>query len=301
MSNPETPEATPESNESFQDILSQFEQSKSRRPEEARQGREGTVVAVTADSVLVDVGFKTEGILPLAAFQSAGETVKPGDKLVVSIKGRDPEGYYQLTRGKSERPKDWASLERAFAEKAIIVGTVTAAIKGGLSVDVGVRAFMPASRSGVRDPAEMEKLVGQEIRCRITKLDVTEEDVVVDRRVITEEEERATKQRRYSEIQEGETVRGTVRSLADYGAFVDIGGVDGLLHVAEISWSRVNKPSDLLSVGQEIEARVLKVDPDKRRISLGMKQLLPHPWDAAADKYKQSERVRGSATRLADF
>jgi small subunit ribosomal protein S1 len=153
----------------------------------------------------------------------------------------------------------------------------------------------------VRDAAEMEKLVGQEIRCRITKLDVTEEDVVVDRRVIAEEEERATKERRYSEIQEGETVRGTVRSLADYGAFVDIGGVDGLLHVAEISWSRVNKPSDLLSVGQEIEARVLKVDPEKRRISLGMKQLLPHPWDAAAEKYKTGERVRGTVSRLADF
>src|SRR5437660_957015 len=178
---------------------------------------------------------------------------------------------------------------------------LTAAIKGGLSVDVGVRAFMPASRSGVRDAAEMEKLVGQEIRCRITKLDVTEEDVVVDRRVITEEEERATKERRYSEIQEGETVRGTVRSLADYGAFVDIGGVDGLLHVAEISWSRGNKPSDLLSVGREIEAGVLKVDPDKRRISLGMKQLLPHPWTAAADKYKSGERVRGTVTRLMEF
>jgi small subunit ribosomal protein S1 len=119
--------------------------------------------------------------------------------------------------------------------------------------------------------------------------------------VIAEEEERATKERRYSEIQEGETVRGTVRSLADYGAFVDIGGVDGLLHVAEISWSRVNKPSDLLSVGQEIEARVLKVDPEKRRISLGMKQLLPHPWDTAAEKYKTGERVRGTVSRLADF
>src|SRR6202790_3623310 len=213
MSNPETPEAAPESNESFKDILSQFEQSKSRRPEEERRGREGTVIAVTADSVLVDVGFKTEGILPLSAFQSAGETVKPGDKLVVSIKGRDPEGYYQLTRGKSERPKDWASLERAFAEKAIIVGTVTAVVKGGLSVDVGVRAFMPASRSGARDAAEMEKLVEQEILCRIIKLDVAEEDVVVDRRAVAEEEDRSTKERRYSEVREGDTVSATVRSL----------------------------------------------------------------------------------------
>ena len=189
---PESP-AVDESNESFKDILSQFEQSKSRKPDEAAKGREGTVIAVTADSVLVDIGFKTEGILPLAAFPGAGEKVKAGDKLLVSIKGRDPEGYYQLTLGKIERPKDWAALQKAFAEKTTIMGTVTAVVKGGLSVDVGVRAFMPASRSGARDAAEMEKLVEQEIRCRITKLDETEEDVVVDRRIVLEEEERAAK------------------------------------------------------------------------------------------------------------
>jgi small subunit ribosomal protein S1 len=299
MSNPETPETIPESNESFKDILSQFEQTNSRKPEEARQGREGTVVAVTADSVLIDIGFKTEGILPLAAFQN--ESVKPGDKLVVSIRGRDPEGYYQLTRGKSERPKDWASLERAFAEKAIIVGTVTAVVKGGLSVDVGVRAFMPASRSGARDAAEMEKLVEQEIRCRITKLDVTEEDVVVDRRAVAEEEERAAKDRRYSEVREGATLRGTVRSLTDYGAFVDIGGVDALLHVSDISRSRINKPSDVLSVGQEVEVKVLKIDSEKRRISVGMKQLEPDPWDSVTTKYTPGERVHGVVTRILDF
>jgi small subunit ribosomal protein S1 len=306
MSNPDAlepkspSESASEPKESFQDILAQYEQSHSHKAEEGSKGREATVITLTTDSVLLDIGFKTEGIIPLAALP-AGLTVKPGDKLLVTVKGRDPEGYYELSLGKIARPTDWASLEQAFNEKTTIVGTVMAAVKGGLSVDVGVRAFMPASRSGVRDAAEMEKLVGQEIRCRITKLDVTEEDVVVDRRVIAEEEERATKERRYSEIKEGETVRGTVRSLADYGAFVDIGGVDGLLHVAEISWSRVNKPADLLSVGQEIEARVLKVDPEKRRISLGMKQLLPHPWDAAADRYKPGERVRGTVTRLMDF
>jgi small subunit ribosomal protein S1 len=305
MSIPTDPETQPnnassaETKESFQDMLSQYEKSHSHKPEEGSKRIEATVVTLTADSVLLDIGFKTEGIVALTALR--GETVKPGDKLFVTVKGRNPEGYYEVALGKVSRPTDWESLEKAFNEKATIVGTVTAAIKGGLSVDVGVRAFMPASRSGVRDAAEMEKLVGQEIRCRITKLDVTEEDVVVDRRVISEEEDRQAKERRYSEITAGETVRGTVRSLADYGAFVDIGGVDGLLHVAEISWSRVNKPSDLLSVGQEVEVRVLKVDQDKRRISLGMKQLLPHPWVAAADKYKPGERVRGTVTRLMDF
>jgi small subunit ribosomal protein S1 len=303
MSDPGSPESrrVNEPSESFKDILSEFEQSKSRKPEEAGKGREGTVIAVTADSVLVDIGFKTEGILPLAAFQGAGETVKTGDKIVVSIKGRDPGGYYELTRGKIERPKDWAALQKAFAEKTTIVGTVTGVVKGGLSVDVGVRAFLPASRSGARDPAEMEKLVETEIRCRITKLDETEEDLVVDRRMVVEEEERAVKERRYSEIKQGTTVHGTVRSLTNYGAFIDIGEVDALLHVSDISRSRVNNPEDVLSVGQEVDVKVLKIDPAKRRISVGMKQLEPDPWDSVAAKYKPGERARGTVTRVLDF
>ena len=309
MSDPSIPDSQPsiqsvsESEESFGDLLSQHEKSRSRKTEDANKGREGTVVAITADSVLVDIGYKSEGILPLAVFQSAGETIKPGDKLRVTVKGRDPDGYYELSRGKVERPTDWPALEKAFAEKAAILGTVTAVVKGGLSVDLGVRAFMPASRSGTRDAAEMEKLVGQEIRCRITKLDVTEEDVVVDRRAIAEEEERVAKDRRYGELKEGETVSGVIRSLTEYGAFVDIGGVDALLHVGEISWGRVNKPADVLTVGQQIEVKVLKIstDPDKRRIAVGMKQLEANPWEAVPEKYKTGERVRGVVTRIVDF
>ncbi len=303
MSNPSAPESNPvaESSESFEDILSQYEKSHSRKKEDGGKQLEATVIAVSSESVFFDIGFKTEGIIPLAVFQSAGQSVKPGDKMPVSVKGRDPEGYYELSRQKIAQPTDWSSLEQAFAEKATIVGTVTGVIKGGFSVDVGVRAFMPASRSGVRDAAEMEKLVGQEIRCRIIKLDATEEDVVVDRRALAEEEERGVKERRYSEIREGETVRGTVRSLTDYGAFIDLGGVDGLLHVGEIAWSRISKPADVLSLGQQIEARVLKVDPERRRISLGMKQLQRDPWDSVAQKYKLGERVRGTVTRVLEF
>src|SRR5579859_5147248 len=209
-----TPE---ESAESFGDILSQYERSHSHKAEGPAKGLEGTVIAVTADAVMVDIGFKTEGIIPLADFQKAGEPVKAGDKIPVSIKGRDPEGYYELSRLKVERPKDWSSLERAFEAKVPILGVVTAVVKGGVSVDVGVRAFMPASRSGAKDAAEMEKLIGQEIRCRVIKVDVADEDVVVDRRTVLEEEERATKERRYTELKEGETVTGTVRTLTDYG------------------------------------------------------------------------------------
>jgi small subunit ribosomal protein S1 len=301
MSNPNIPESPTkaESSESFGSILSQFERS--HRPKAVEGLREGTVVSLSSDSVFIDLGFKTEGVLPLSEIQGDRETVKPGDKLQVTIKGRDPEGYYQLTLSKAARPTDWAALERAFANKATIVGTVTGVVKGGLSVDVGVRAFMPASRSGVRDAAEMEKLVEQEIRCRIIKLDAADEDVVVDRRIVAEEEEQIGKDRRYSELKEGDLVSGTVRSLTEYGAFVDVGGADALLHISDISWSRVNKSADVLSVGQEIEAKVLKIDAEKRRISIGMKQLQPHPWDSVPAKFKVGERVRGTVTRVMDF
>jgi small subunit ribosomal protein S1 len=303
--NDPTSQLTTEPTESFGDLLSQYEKSHTRQRtnEDGSKQLQGTVIAVSADSVYVDIGFKSEGILPLADFQAAGEAVKVGDKFPVSIKGRDAEGYYQLTRARVERPKDWATLEKAFADKATIVGTVTGVIKGGLSVDVGVRAFMPTSRSGVRDAAEMMKLVDQEILCRIIKLDVADEDVVVDRRVVLEEQERSAKDRRYSEMKEGDTVNGSVRSLTDYGAFVDLGGVDGLLHVSDISWSRVSKPADVLSVGQPVEVKVLKIstEGEKRRISVGLKQLQAQPWDAVAGKYKVGERVRGTVTRVADF
>jgi small subunit ribosomal protein S1 len=305
MSDPnqlETPETletseTPESTESFDQLLSQYEREHKRVSEGGARQLEGTVIAVTADVVLLDIGYKSEGTLPLTDLPNA----KPGDKIMVSVKGRDADGYYLLSRTRVAVPKDWSALEKAFTEKATIVGTVTAVVKGGLSVDVGVRAFMPASRSGTRDAAELEKMVGQEIRCRITKLDVTDEDVVVDRRALLQEEERAGKERRYAEVREGDTVHGTVRSLTEYGAFIDLGGADGLLHISDIAWSRINRPEDVLTVGQEIEARVLKVDTEKQRISLGMKQLLPHPWDAVPEKYKAGDRVRGVVTRVADF
>jgi small subunit ribosomal protein S1 len=301
-SNPETPatQTAVKSTESFGDILTQFTKSNSRRTEGSRQ-LQATVIAVNAEAVFFDIGYKSEGLLPLAALQ--GETLKPGDKALVTVKGRDLDGYYELSLFKVERPMDWSALEKAFADKTTVLGTVTGVIKGGFSVDVGVRAFMPASRSGVRDAADMEKLVGQEVRCRIIKLDVTDEDVVVDRRAVAEEEERSAKDKFYSQIKEGETVGGTIRSLTDYGAFVDLGGMDALLHVSDIAWGRVNKPSDVLSVGQSVEVKVLKVgsDADKRRISVGLKQLQPHPWDAVAAKFVAGDRVRGTVTRLMEF
>ncbi|HOL71971.1 MAG TPA: 30S ribosomal protein S1 [Bryobacteraceae bacterium] len=289
--------------ESFGAILSEFEESHRRAAEGQGESRQGTVVAISSEFVFVDIGFKTEGVIPVEEFRDASGNldVKQGDQLVVSIKGRNADGYYLLSKIKVERPKDWSSLETAFAEKRTIAGVVTGVVKGGLSVDVGVRAFLPASRSGVREAAALEQLVGQEITCKIIKLDVTNEDVVVDRRAVLEEEEARARQEAFDALQEGAVVRGTVRTLTDFGAFIDLGGVDGLLHVSDMSWGRVGKPADVLAVGDSIEVKVLKIDRQSRRISLGTKQLQPDPWSLAAEKYPVGQRVHGKVTRVADF
>ena len=290
-----------EPQEDFADILSQFERSHTHQPASGAKQIEGSVISITAEQVFVDIGYKIEGVLPRSAFPNNAEGVKAGEKVFVSVKGRNEEGYYDLTRFKVAQPHDWTALEEAFKQKTAVVGTVTAVVKGGVSVDVGVRAFMPASRSGTRDAAELEQLVGTEITCRITKLDVTDEDVVVDRRAVLEEQARALQEGRLAALQPGDVLEGTVRSLAPYGAFVDLGGFDGLLHVSDISWSRVNKPDDVLSVDQKIQVRILKIDPETKKISLGLKQLQPEPWEAAATKYQAGQRVTGVVTRLTDF
>jgi small subunit ribosomal protein S1 len=272
------PEQTSEPTENFADILSNFERGQARKPESGAKQLEGAVVSLSADQVFLDIGYKTEGVLPRSAFENNAADVKAGDRFPVSVKGRNEEGYYELSRFKVAQPRDWTALENAFEQKLAVVGTVTGVVKGGATVDIGVRAFMPASRSGTRDAVELEKLVGTEVTCRITKLDVTDEDVVVDRRVVLEEQARATADGKFAAMSEGAVVNGTVRSLMSYGAFVDLGGVDGLLHVSDIAWSRVNKPEDVLSQGQEIRVRILKIDPETKKISLGLKQLEAEPW-----------------------
>ena len=298
--------ATPEEEQggSFADLLSEYDRDRRSSKGSGEGGTkqvQGTVVSVTAESVFVDIGQKIEGVLTLASLGPDGAAIKAGDRLMVSVKGRNEEGYFDLTRQKVAQPKDWSAFEAAFADKATIAGTVTAMVKGGFTVDVGVRAFMPASRSGVREAAQMEKLVGQEIHCRIIKLEVDSEDIVVDRRVVAEEEEKSNKEQRYNELTVGDVMTGTVRTLTDYGAFVDLGSVDALLHIGEISWARIQKSSDVLSTGDSIQVKVIAIDPVKQRIAVSMKQLLPQPWDSVAGRYNAGDRVTGTVTRLADF
>jgi small subunit ribosomal protein S1 len=287
---PDPPEASP-NDSSFGEILTQFEKSHHAGGETV----EGTVVSVTPDGAFVDIGRKMDGVLP------PNPDLKPGTKVLVSIRGRDDEGNYLLSTIKIEIPRDWTALEAAFKNKSIIGGTVLEAVKGGLRVDVGVRAFMPASRSGARELADLEKLVGEQIECRITKLDTENEDVVVDRRVVLEERERQAKLEAFERLQEGVVVHGTVRTIMDFGAFVDIGGVDGLLHVSDMTYARGVKPSEVVKIGEELDLKILKINREARKISLGLKQLSPDPWTLAVEKYSQGMRIKGKVARVADF
>jgi small subunit ribosomal protein S1 len=317
----ETKEQSGETAEqSFADILKEFETA--TRPASQRSGSSkgkgkgkgrsrpsgppavrGTVVGISGDFVLIDFGAKSEGVIPKADLMDpdGNLSVKRGDTFDVTITGYNSEGMATLSHVAGPRPRDWDGLLRASENKEIIAGRVTGVVKGGLTVDVGTRAFLPASRSGVRDAADFEKLVGQEIRCRIIKIDVDDEDVVVDRRSVMEEEANQVRQNTLEALEEGAVVRGTVRSLAGYGAFVDVGGIEGLLHVGDISWSRVSDPSTELAVGDLLDLKVLKVDKHAGKISLGLKQMSPDPWEEATAKLNPGDRVTGEVTKLMDF
>jgi small subunit ribosomal protein S1 len=287
--------------EDFGELLKAFEKSHSHKAAPGQKQLQGTVISLSADQVFLDIGYKTEGVLPRSAFDDNADGVKVGDSYPVSVTGRNEEHYYELSRFKVAQPRDWSALEAAFAEKTAVVGTVTEVVKGGLRVDIGVRAFMPASRSGTKDAAELEKLVGTEITCRITKLDVQDEDVVVDRRVVLEEQARGLVEDRRATMREGDVLTGTVRSLAPYGAFVDLGGIDGLLHISDMAHTRVAKPEDVVAVGQEIQVRILKIDPETKKLSLGLKQLQPEPWATVPDRFQAGQRITGTVTRLQEF
>ncbi len=292
-----------EPTENFAELFAEFESAHKRQKstDGTQRQLEGTVISISPEFVFIDIGYKIEGSIPRADFAQNADTVKPGDKFPVSIKGRTEDGYYALTRFKVAQPTDWTALEAAFNAKTPVSGTVTAVVKGGLTVDVGVRAFMPASRTGTRDAAEMEKLVGTEITCRITKLDTSDEDVVVDRRSVLEEQSLLRAEGRRAALTVGDTVHGTVRSLTSFGAFIDLDGIDGLLHIGDISWARVNAASDVLTVGQELDVKILKIDAESHRLSLGLKQLQPEPWETVPERYSAGQRVAGTVTRLADF
>lgn len=266
---------------------------------------EGRVLKVTEKEVIVDFGYKSEGLVPIEQFLSPeGQvTVEPGDSIDVMIDrgGPEPEGYVLLSHEKASRIRAWHNLEKAYREGLLVSGRVLGRVKGGLSVDVGVKAFMPSSQVDVRPVHNLDVLIGQDIPVKIVKVNRRRGNVVVSRKLAVEEEVAARKQATLEMLEEGSVVTGVVKNLTEYGAFVDLGGIDGLLHVSDMSYGRVNHPSEVVSVGDEITVKVLKFDREKERVSLGLKELTPDPWESVAERYQVNARVVGQVVSVTDY
>ncbi len=266
---------------------------------------QGHVLKVTDQEVIVDVGYKSEGLVPIQQFMEPDGSVqvRPGDvvDVVVDRHGAEVEGYILLSHEKARRIRAWQNLETAYREGLLVSGRVLGRTKGGLAVDVGVRAFMPASQADLRPLHNLDALIGQDIAVKVVKLNRRRGNVVVSRRLAIEEELNARKAALLELLHEGAIVRGVVKNLTDYGAFVDLGGVDGLLHVSDMSWGRVGHPSEVVHPGDEITVKVLKFDREKERISLGLKQVLPDPWENVAERYPVNSRVIGRVVSITDY
>jgi small subunit ribosomal protein S1 len=296
--NGQADQTVPENYENLLDDYTHF------APPAADQVLEGTVLSVTAKDVIIDFGYKSEGIVPIEQFQSpTGEvTVQPGDVVDVMIEhGEQPEGYVLLSHTRAARLRVWDNLEKAFEQQLIISGRVLGRVKGGLAVDVGVKAFMPGSQADPRPVHNLDSLVGKDIPVKIIKLNRRRGNVVVSRKMAVEEEINVRKTAALEHLYEGAVVTGTVKNLTDYGAFVDLGGIDGLLHVTDISYGRIAHPSELLHVGDEVTVKVLKFDRSKERVSLGIKQIEPDPWDTVAERYPVNSRVIGRVVNVTDY
>ena len=263
-----------------------------------------TVIKLTDSEVVVDVGLKCEGVIALAEFQSGNGQVPvvAGDIVHVFIEQyNEQEGTVTLSYQKAARRKVWEDVESAFQAQRTVTGRVVQRIKGGLTVDIGVPAFLPGSHVDLRPHYNLESLVGQEIRCKIIKLNRKRNNAVVSRRQALEEEQAQRKSRLLEEVRVGAELTGRVKNLTDYGAFVDLGGMDGLLHITDLSWGRVGHPSEVVHTGQELRVRILKYDAEKGRVSLGLKQLSPDPWEGVAATYHPGDRVTGRVVGVVDY
>ena len=263
----------------------------------------GTVVKITDKHVVVDIGLKSEGLIPLD--QVVDHTGTPkfniGDQVEVVVEREENEGGYLVSYEKAQRNKVWDKLEEAANTKVPVKGIVLSRVKGGLTVDIGIRAFLPGSQVEVRPVRNLDGYIGTEIEVRVIKLNKKRGNVVISRKELLEEEQNAKKDVTLANLEEGAVFTGVVKNLTDYGAFVDMGGLDGLLHITDMSWGRLTHPRDLVNVGDEIQVKVLKFDKDKQRVSLGFKQLSPDPWLDAVERYPVGAQVRGRVLSVTDY
>src|SRR3989440_371732 len=262
----------------------------------------GRVVHVGTSEVLVDVGYKSEGTIPIEEFHRHGTLPKVGDEIEVYLEAKeDSEGLIVLSKDKADKIKVWDAITQAHEKGLPVEGRVVEVVKGGLAVDVGVKAFLPGSQVDLRPVKNLAGMVGQSIRAKVIKLNRRRGNVVLSRRSVLEEEREEKKKHTLEVLSEGMVLTGTVKNITDYGAFIDLGGIDGLLHVTDMSWGRVGHPSEIFQVGDQVEVIVLDVDRGAKRISLGMKQVEPDPWATIEQRYKPGARTLGRVRNLTDF
>jgi len=264
----------------------------------------GTVLAITKDAVLVDIGYKSEGLIDLDEFAGgAGEAgIKVGDRIDVILEQfEDEDGQIVLSKEKADRQKVWNQICEKCERDELVEGSIVARIKGGLSVDIGVKAFLPGSQVDLRPVRNLDKLIGQKFQFKVIKFNKKRGNIVLSRRALLEKEREELKSKTLENLQEGQTVTGIIKNITNYGAFVDLGGIDGLLHITDMSWGRVNHPSEMFSIGDEVKVKVLKFDASSERVSLGLKQLTPDPWENAQTKYPVNTKVTGKVVSLTDY
>ena len=307
---PAAEEAADESFESMDDFSAALEAFEREQAAEAAAVEaygdkvvQGTVIKQTEKHLVVDVGLKSEGLVPLDQVTDHTGAVKfnAGDVIDVVIEHEEPEGGYLVSYEKAQRLRVWDSIEKASIDKTPVLGTVIARVKGGLTVDIGLKAFLPGSQLEIRPVRNLDGYLGQQIEVRVIKLNKKRGNVVVSRKEILEEEQNSRRSATLEHLGEGSVMTGTVKNLTDYGAFVDLGGIDGLLHITDMSWGRLTHPRDLVNVGDEIQVKVLKFDKDKQRVSLGFKQLTPDPWLDASERYPVGAQVRGRVLSVTDY
>jgi small subunit ribosomal protein S1 len=264
----------------------------------------GAVLKVTDTAVVVDVGYKSEGLIQINEFldENGQVTVQAGDVVDVLLeRTEDREGHIVLSREKAEKMKIWDEVEKAYTDRKVVIGRVIERIKGGLAVDIGVRAFLPGSQVDVRPVRNLDALKGQELRMRVIKVNKKRGNIVLSRKALLEEENAEKKKTTLETLAEGKVLRGTVKNITDYGAFIDLGGIDGLLHITDMSWGRVGHPSELFKVNDEVDVIVLKYDPATERVSLGHKQLVQDPWATVQERYPVGARMSGKVVSLTDY
>jgi len=264
---------------------------------------EGRIVAVTKDKVVVDIGYKSEGMIPNDQFSTEElQNIKVGDRLQVYIEEcEDDDGNLVLSKEKADKMKIWEELEKLFNDGKSIDGKIVARIKGGMMVDIGVKAFLPGSQIDLHPVRDLDGLVGRTFPLKIIKINHRRGNVVVSRRVLLEETRDSKRKTTLSTLKEGQLIQGVVKNITDYGAFIDLGGIDGLLHITDMSWGRVGHPSEMFNIGDRVEVSVLKYDRETGRISLGLKQKSADPWTGVASKYAIGTRVRGRVVSLTDY